>query len=326
VDLSGKIQWSFDPYPKQESLIVQVGWTPDGKLLAEWQDRVQTWLDLRLYQDNGESQVVIHETSPAWTERLRFPQYLKDGSFIWESDRSGHRHLYHYDKNYQLSAAITKGDWDVRYVYGIDEQNNQVLFSANQHNPIGNDVYAINLDGTGQTRLTHENGSHFVRWNQDFSQFIDSWSSLQQTPKQALFTRDGTQLKLVDNHGLPATIRQLKLAKMTQQQIMTRDGFAMESLLFLPSDFDPKKKYPVYQHLYAGPMAPQVTDRWNANLWHHFLAQQGYIVWVLDNRSASNKGVQSAWPIHRKLGQLELEDQLDGLEWLKNKAGQTWTE
>lgn len=320
LDLDGKLSWTENPYPDQETLIVQFDWTPDGKLMAAWQDRVQTWLDLRLYDQDKASKVILRETSPAWTERLPLPKFLKDGGFLWESDRTGHRHLYRYDKNYRLMQAITEGDWDVRNVYGIDEDTARVLFSANQRNPIGNDVYAANLDDKTLTRLTAEQGTHTARWNKNFTLFLDSWSSLQQPPKQALFTDGGAQIKLIDDAGMPEKMKELKLAKVTHQQVQTRDGFAMESLLYLPPDFDPKKKYPVYQHLYAGPMAPQVTDRWSSNLWHHFLAQQGYVVWVLDNRSASNKGAASAWPIHKKLGQLELQDQLDGLEWLRRQG------
>lgn len=321
VDKDGKLSWTENPYPQKETLIVQVGWTPDGKLLAGWQDRVQTWLDLRLYDANmQQSKVIVRETSPAWTERLPFPVFLKDGGFIWESDRSGHRHLYRYDQHYQLQKVITSGDWDVRSVYGVDEARQRILFSANQRNPIGNDVYSVGLNGEGLQRLTQEMGTHNVRWNKTFTHFLDSWSSLKQTPKQALFNDEGKQLRLIDDVGMPEKMRGLRLAKVTQQQIRARDGFLLESLLYLPPDFDPAKKYPVYQHLYAGPMAPQVNDRWSNDLYHHFLAQQGYVVWVLDNRSASNKGVASAWPIHKKLGQLELQDQLDGLAWLRQQG------
>ncbi|MBK1890021.1 S9 family peptidase [Undibacterium sp. 14-3-2] len=321
VDKDGKLSWTVNPYPEKETLIVQVGWTPDGKLLAGWQDRVQTWLDLRLYDAQlQQSKVIVRETSPAWTERLPFPVFLKDGGFIWESDRSGHRHLYRYDQHYQLQKVITSGDWDVRSVFGVDEARQRILFAANQRNPIGNDVYSVNLNGEGLQRLTEESGTHSVRWNKTFTHFLDSWSSLKQTPKQALFNDEGKQLRLIDDVGMPEKMRTLRLAKVSQQQIRARDGFLLESLLYLPPDFDPAKKYPVYQHLYAGPMAPQVNDRWSNDLYHHFLAQQGYIVWVLDNRSASNKGVASAWPIHKKLGQLELQDQLDGLAWLRQQG------
>ncbi|MCH8622039.1 S9 family peptidase [Undibacterium sp. TS12] len=320
VDMAGKTSWTDSPYPGKETLIVQVGWTPDGKLLASWQDRVQTWLDLRIYDGQYRSRQVLRESGPAWTERLPLPVFLKDGGFIWESDRTGHRHLYRYDSQYQLKTAVTKGDWDIRTVYGIDEAKSRVLFAANEANPIGNDVYTVNLDGSHLQKLSKESGTHYARWNTSYTHFIDSWSSLKQPPRQALFSDAGQQLKLVDDAGMPEKMQGLKLAKVTQQQVKSRDGFLLESLLFLPPDFDPKKKYPVYQHLYAGPMAPQVTDRWNSNLWHHFLAQQGYVVWILDNRSASNKGAVSAWPIHKKLGQLELQDQLDGLEWLRKQG------
>lgn len=321
IDKEGKIAWTENPYPGKETLIVQVGWTPDGRLLASWQDRVQTWLDLRLYDaKRSASQVVVHESSPAWTERLPFPTFLKDGGFVWESDRTGHRHVYRYDQQFRLKHAVTKGDWDVRTVYGVDEANGRILFSANERNPIGNDVYSIGLDGKAQQRLTQDSGTHQVRWNKTYSMFLDSWSSLKQTPKQALLSDSGKTLRAIDDVGMPETMKGVQLAKVSQQQIKARDGFLLESLLYLPPDFNPQKKYPVYQHLYAGPMAPQVNDRWSNDLYHHFLAQQGYIVWVLDNRSASNKGVASAWPIHKKLGQLELQDQLDGLEWLRQQG------
>jgi dipeptidyl-peptidase-4 len=291
--------------------------------MAAWQDRVQTWLDLRIYDQQLASKTVLKETSPAWTERLPLPTFLKDGSFVWESDRTGHRHLYRYDKNYQLVKAITQGDWDIRAVQGVDEAKGRVLFTANERNPIGVDAYSVNLDGTNMKRLTEDKGTHMVSWNQTFTHFLDVWSSLTATPKQALFTDEGKLVKLVklvDDAGVSDKFKALKLGTVKQQQVKTRDGFLMESLLVLPPDFDPNKKYPVFHHLYAGPMAPQVADRWGGMLANHFLAQQGYVVWIIDNRSASNKGVISAWPIHKKVGQLELQDQLDGLEWLRQQG------
>ena len=320
VDLKGKVTWTHDPYPNQETLIVQVDWTPDGRLMASWQDRVQTWLDLRIYDAKYNSKAVVKETSPAWTERLPLPHFLKDGGFLWESSRTGHHHIYRYNKDFQLVNAITQGDWDVRAVHGVDEEKGRVLFAANERNPIGNDEYSIKLDGSEMKRLTEEKGTHMVRWNKTFTHYIDTWSSMTQTPKQALFTDAGAQVKLVDDPGLPAKYKELQLATMKHQQVKSRNGFLMESVLFLPPNFDATKKYPVYQHLYAGPMAPQVRDQWSTNLYYHFLAQQGYVVWVMDNQSASNKGVSSAWPIHKKLGQLELQDQLDGLEWLRQQG------
>ena len=320
VNLKGKIKWTDDPYSDQESLIVQVGWTPKGELLASWQDRVQTWLDLRLYDQKLNSKTVVHESSPAWVERLPLPTFLNDGGFLWESERSGHHHIYRYNGNYELTNAVTQGDWDVREVQGIDEGTQRVFFVANERNPIGNDAYVVQFNGEKQTRLTTESGSHNVRWNKARTHFLDSWSSLTQTAKQAALNSDGKQLRLFDDNGSSDAYKKVQKALIKQQQIKTRDGFAMDAVLYLPPEFDANKKYPVFQHLYAGPMAPQVVDRWSNALWYHYLAQQGYVVFVLDNRSASNKGISSAWPIHKKLGQLELQDQLDGIEWLRQQG------
>ncbi len=322
VNLAGETTWLPSPYGEQETLIVQVGWSPSGELLASWQNREQTWLDLRRYDAAGDSAVMVRETSPAWVERLPLPTFLKDGGFLWESDRTGHRHLYRYDKHYKLRNAVTKGEWDVREVLGVDDQSGKVYFTANERNALGNDGYVATLKGGKPKRLTEARGSHSIRWNKTWTHYLDSWSSLNEPPKQALFSADGKQIKLVDDSGLPDTIKALTLGEVKFQTVKARDGYELDAMLVLPPGFDPNKsdaskKYPVFQHLYAGPMAPQVTDRWSSRLWFHFLAQQGYVVWVLDNRSASNKGVKSAWPIHHKFGQLELQDQLDGLAWLR---------
>jgi dipeptidyl-peptidase 4 len=93
----------------------------------------------------------------------------------------------------------------------------------------------------------------------------------------------------------------------------------MEALLLRPLSFDPTKRYPVYQHTYAGPHAPQVLNKWGSStyMFHQFLAQNGIAVWICDNRTATGKGVVSAWPVHKNFGELELRDILDGVAWLK---------
>jgi dipeptidyl-peptidase-4 len=89
-------------------------------------------------------------------------------------------------------------------------------------------------------------------------------------------------------------------------------------MMIKPPDFDPKKKYPVFQHTYSGPHAPQVRNAWGRDfMWHQLLAQKGYIVWICDNRSASGKGIESAWPIYKNLGESELRDLEDGVAYLK---------
>ncbi len=317
VDLQGRTTWTPEAHPGQETLITRVLWDPKGRLLANITDRAQTWLELRRFEGLG-SMALLREQSRTWIEPESQdpPLFLKDGGFLWQSSRTGHRHVYRYDVDGGLIGALTSGDWDVRRVHGVDEAKGQVYFDASEHSPIASHTYQIGLNGKDLTRITQARGSHRIRWNKTFSAYLDTWSSLEQPAKQALFDGSGKQARLIDENASPL-LQNLKLGTVKLQQVKTRDGVPMETLLVLPPDFDATKKYPVYQHIYGGPQAPQVNDAFGRELlWWHFLAQNGYVVWVCDNRSASNKGQGSAAGIYKQLGTQELQDQLDGLKWL----------
>jgi dipeptidyl-peptidase-4 len=316
VDLDGRTTWMGDPFPGQETLIVQVGWDPSGRLLASHQDRVQRWLELRRHEEST-STLLIREEGKGWQERLPLPHFLPDGGFLWESGRTGHHHLYHYDKDAALIGAVTAGNWEVTQVHGVDATSGQVYFEATERSPIGKDAYRIGLDGKGLTRLTQRPGTHAVRFNATFTAFLDTWSDIHTPPQLALHDRAGKQLRLIDPNPSEKW-KALKLGKVSFQTVKTRDGIPMEAMLVLPVDFDPAKKYPVFQYTYSGPMAPSVRDAWSRSMpWYQFLAQQGIATWVCDNRSASAKGPASAQAIHGNLGVQELQDLLDGHAWLK---------
>lgn len=316
VNLTGRTTWMEDPYPGQETLIVQVGWDPAGRLLASYQDRIQRWLDLRRFEGTA-SKALIHEQGPAWQERLPLPVFLKDGGFLWESERTGRHHLYRYAADGRLVGPVTAGDWDVRRFLGVDPAGRHAYFEATERSPIGLDAYRVGLDGRGLTRLTARPGTHHVTFNPAFTAFLDTWSDIHTPPQQALCDAAGKQLRLIDANPAEAW-KALDLGQITFQQVKTRDGFPMETMLVKPTGFDPAKKYPVFQYIYGGPAAPMVHDAWNREMpWFQFLAQHGIAVWICDNRSASGKGQASAWGIYRNLGAQELQDQLDGLAWLK---------
>ncbi|WP_243383678.1 S9 family peptidase [Geothrix alkalitolerans] len=316
VDLSGSTTWMDEPYSGQETLIVQVGWDSAGHLLATHQDRIQSWLDLRRYE-GATSRLLIHENGRAWQERLPLPHFLSDGSFLWESGRTGRHHVYRYGKDGQLIGAVTAGDWDVRQVHGVDARTGQLYFDATERSPIGLDAYRVGLDGKGLVRLTDRPGTHRVKFNAAFTAFLDTWSDIHTPPQQSLHDGHGKLVRLIDANPAEAW-KALKLGRVSFQQVKTRDGFPMETMLVLPVDFDPAKNYPVFQTLYGGPMAPEVRNLWRRDMpWFQFLAQQGIATWVCDNRSASGKGLASAHGIYRNLGAQELQDQLDGLAWLR---------
>lgn len=319
----GPTRW-VDTYKYQPSdfLIVRVSWTPDSKkVVYQAQNREQTYLDLNLSDaKDGKTNTLFRETSKAWVEVIDNPHWLKDGSFLWESERNGWRHLYHYSQDGKLVRQVTDGKWEVRSFEGVDENKGIVYISATEHSHIAPQAYRVKLNGSGLTRLTTTAGSHAVDVSPNFSSFVDRWSDVNTPTQVRLYHADGKPVRAIEQNKVDA-LAQYKLGTAEFLQVKTRDGFPMEAMMIKPPDFDPKKKYPVMEFTYSGPHAPQVRNAWGgaSYMWHQLLAQKGYIVWVCDNRTASGKGVESTWPAYGNLGELELQDLEDGLTWLKSQ-------
>jgi dipeptidyl-peptidase 4 len=319
----GATRW-MDTYKYQPSdfLIVRVTWAPDSRnVVYQAQNREQTFLDLNFADaKEGKSNTLVRETSPAWVEVIDNPTWLKDGSFLWQSERNGWRHLYHHRPDGKLLQQVTDGKWEVRSLEGIDEQKGLVYFSATEHSHIAPHAYRIKLDGTGLTRLTSTEGSHRIDLSPTSAHFIDYWSDVSTPTQVRLYNAEGKPVRVIEENNVGA-LKQYKLGKVELLQVKTRDGFLMEAMMIKPPDFDTSKKYPVMSFTYGGPHAPQVKNAWGGSnfLWHQMLAQKGYVVWVCDNRTASGKGAESEWPVYRNFGELELRDLEDGLAWLKDQ-------
>ena len=319
----GDIRWvDTFKYQPVDLLISRVAWSPDGKkVVYQAQNREQTFLDVN-YADakDGKSTNVIHETSKAWVGINEEPIWLKDGSFIWASERDGWEHLYHYSADGKLLRQITEGKWEVRSIEGVDEKNGFIYFTATEHSHIAPNGYRIKLDGSGLTRLTMTEGSHRVDVSPAHNYFIDFWSDLNTPSQVRLYDAAGKLVRVISENKVDA-LKQYKLGAAELLQVKTRDGFVMEAMMIKPPDFDARKKYPVMSFTYSGPHAPQVRNSWGSQtyMFHQLLAQKGYIIWVCDNRTASGKGLESTWPVYKNFGELELRDLEDGLTWLKSQ-------
>jgi dipeptidyl-peptidase-4 len=319
----GPVRWAdLSRYGLTDVLVVDVSWTPDGRqVVAGVQDREQTWLDLDLADaSTGSVSTVLRETTKAWVDNHGAPEWLADGSFLWFSERTGFKHIYHYRKDGTLVRAITSGPWEARTLHGVDQKGGWVYFSGTERSAIGSDVYRVKLDGTGLSRLSQPAGTHQASFNAALTMYVGTWSDVTTPPQQRVHRADGAEVRVIDRNEVPA-LAQFALSTPELLQVPTRDGFPMEALLIKPPDFDPSKKYPVYQSTYAGPHAQQVRNAWGGTnyLYHQLLAQRGIVVWICDNRSASGKGAQSAWAAYKRLGESELADIEDGLAYLKKQ-------
>jgi dipeptidyl-peptidase-4 len=303
--------------PEEGILIVRVGWNPTGDwIVFQVQDRIQTWLDL-CYGDprTGKVDVLLRETSPTWVNVIEMPRWRPDGTFLWQSERTGHKHLYHYRESGELIRAVTSGEWDVWDIEEIDEKSGLVWFSGNKDGATGRNVYRVGLDGKGLVRLTDGRGTHEIELSKDKRFFIDRWSSLNQPPSVRVCKADGEILRELGQADVPA-IAEYGAGEWELLKIPARDGFELDAALLKPASFDPARSYPVWLPTYSGPDAPSVSDRWNSSTWNQFLAQEGVLVFQVNVRSASRRGQQYIGACYKQLGVSELRDLEDAVAWL----------
>ena len=323
--VTGGVTWAdISKYTASDILIVRVGWTQDGtRVTYEVENRTQTWLDLNVADAaSGAATNLLHETTKFWidSEDTTLPVWLKDGSFLWLSDRSGWRHAYHYKPDGTFIKQVTTGKWELRRLHGIDEATGWMYFSGTEHSPIGGDVYRIKLDGSGLQRLSTADGTHTAAFSPAFGFYVDTWHSMTTPPQTRLHKGDGAEVRVIEENKV-AALGEYKLSRPEFLQVKTRDGFVMEAMMIKPPDFDPSRRYPVYQFTYGGPHSQEVRNAWTGStyMYHQLLAQKGIIVWICDNRTASGKGIESTWPVYRNFGELELRDIEDGVSWLKQQ-------
>jgi dipeptidyl-peptidase-4 len=309
-------------YADDDMLVVNVDWMPDSRYVVhQIQNREQTWLDLRVAEAaNGRPRTILRETTPAWVNENGNPVWLKDGSFLWISERTGFRHVYQYRPDGALIRPVTSGRWDVRSLYGVDEAGGAIYIASIERSAIGVDIYRAALDGSARTLLLQKSGTHRASFNPAFTQFIDVWSDINTPSQVRLHHADGREVRVIEANPVRA-LSEYRLSTPEFIQIKARDGYVLDGVLIKPPDFNPARRYPVYQFTYAGPGAGVVRDRWagTQHLFHQLLAQHDIVVFMLDNRSAGGKGAESQWPVHGRLGEMELQDLEDGAAWLRQQ-------
>lgn len=313
------IDVDLERYGGGEFLIVNVAWTGDGEtLIYQVQNREQSWLDLAAADMDGKSRILFRETTKAQVEALGNPVWLDDGTFLWLSERTGWRHIYHYKADGTLVRQVTNGEWEARVLHGTDDT--YAYFSGTERSHIGSDVYRIRLDGTGLQRVSTEAGTNSATFSPSMRHYVGKWNDIRTPDQVRVHRNDGKIVHVVEENRVPA-LGEYQWSNPEFMQVKTRDGFVMEAMMIKPPNFDPSKKYPVYQYLYGGPHAQSVRNAWGGlrGMFHQLIAQQGVIVWACDNRTASGKGAASTWGLYKNFGASELRDLEDSTAWLKQQ-------
>lgn len=310
----------------------RVQWLPDSRQLAiETLNRPQTKLDLYFTNvESGTSQRILTETDPGFINVHDDLYFLSDRQhFLWASERTGYMHLYRYKMDGTLVNAVTKGDWAIassggnvfwvrQAVSGIDEKNGWIYFTTLKDVSTERQLYRVNIDGTGLTKISDGSGTHRISMSPDTRFYFDTFSNIRTLPSLTLRSSDG---KPVSNLSEPRP--QLLPADMQYPELLTipaSDGFAMPAQILKPRDFDPKKKYPVILHIYGGPSAPTVSNSWQRDmLFYNVLAANGYVVAAIDNRAATAISKKLENTLVANPGASETADLIDGIRWLKKQ-------
>ena len=303
--------------------LARVSWSKDAKVLyVQRESRDQRRLDLLAVDPaSGKGRVILSETDRHWIDLNDDFRPLADGTFLWTSERSGFVHIYLYSADGKLIRQVTKGDWPVAQIEGLDEAKSTVIFSASIDTPIESRVYAVSWVNPGKPRaLTKAGGLWGVTVATKGGAFVGTYTDPKTPPQTALYRSDGTLVRWIEENALkpghPFWPYVANLREPTFGTIKAADGQDLHWSMRTPAGFDSTKTYPVIVSVYGGPSAQMVQKAWNPPE-DQILLDAGYILFELDNRGSANRSAAFKTTIDRKMGQLEVDDQIAGARYLQ---------
>lgn len=256
---------------------------------------------------------ILEEKDPAYVEVVDDWIFLEDNSFIWSSEQSGFKHLYHYAIDGTLINRITKGEWEVTSFYGYNPKNQKVYYQSTEPDSKRRGVYEISIDGTHKKALSKRLGTNSATFSPSFAYFINAYSSANTPPIYEMLETHRLSLKkvLIDNQTLKNRWQSNDLPTKEFFDVKIPTGEELNAYIIKPPHFDESKKYPLLMYQYSGPGSQQVYDSWLSydDYWHFALAQKGYVVVCVDGRGTGYKGAKFKKATQFQLGKLELEDQ-----------------
>jgi dipeptidyl-peptidase 4 len=320
----GDAHW-VDLGTETDIYLARVNWLPDsGSLILQRQSRDQRLLDLIRFDVNSKAtQLVVSETAPTYVNLSNDFRGLREGEgFLWTSERSGYRHIEMRGSDGRLIHTVTQGDWPVKSIVQVDEENAEVFFTAHRETPLEQHLYVVNYKNPGEpTRLTAIGMSHSVNVAPDGSVFIATSSSTAQPPQVALYDRKGQRRRWLEENKLDAAHAYFPyLAAHVMPEfgsITTEDGARLYYQLLKPKSIQAGKRYPAIVEVYGGPHAQTVSQGWG-NLLDQIYLQRGYIVFRIDGRGSDNRGKAFEEALYQHMGSFEVKDQYAGLDFLKS--------
>ncbi len=309
----------------KEQYLTNIAWSPDDRYVyIAVLNRQQNYMQLNQYDAATGSLIktLFEEKDEKYVEPLEPILFMKNnpGQFIWQSNRDGWNHLYLYNADGSLAKQLTTGNWEVTEVKGFDEKGKKLFFMATGESPVTRNLYSVDVKSGKTERITTGEGTHTVQVSSDGSSIIDVMSNTA-TPR----TINLTAIKTKQQQTLLTASNPLKEYALADINIFTIKGKSGDDLycrLYKPVNQVPGKKYPVIVYWYGGPHAQLINNTWNGgtgDLWFQYLAQRGYVVFTADTRGSDNRGRAFEQSMFRKLGDVQMEDMLSSVDYLKQQ-------
>ncbi|MBO5541592.1 MAG: S9 family peptidase [Muribaculaceae bacterium] len=300
-----------------------IAWNPDG----------DTVYMMELNRDQNDCRLVSYDAATgrriAELYRETHDKYVEPqtpivflpwdkNSFIMQSQKDGYNHLYLFTDG-KLVKQLTRGNWVVMDMLGFDEKGHNIFFTANAENPIQKNVYRVNVDGGTMVRVDEGGrGWHDAALSASGKWLIDSYQEPNVPRNIAIVnTTDG---KAVRYFTAPDPWQGYTVPEYRCGSIKADDGVTdLYYRMVMPVGFDPNKKYPTVVYVYGGPHAHNVDARWHycSRSWETYMAQRGYLLYIMDNRGSENRGRDFEQATFRQLGQVEMRDQMQGVNFLR---------
>ena len=300
-----------------------IAWSPDGStlyLIEVNRDQTDARLDAYDVASGKKITTLYSEHNDRYVEPLHPIQFLPwdSSKFIYWSQQDGFMHLYLMDTEGNIVRQLTKGNWVVDAVVGFNAKAKSVIYVSNEINPLQMNIFSVDVAKGTRRQLDNGLGVHSATLSADGSYLLDSWSE-PDVPRAYAITNTRTG-KSVEIHRSADPWQGYQVPIFESGSIKAADGVTdLYWRMVKPADFNPAKKYPTVVYVYGGPHAHNVAASWHwmSRSWETYMAQKGFIVYILDNRGSENRGLAFEQATFRQLGQIEMQDQMKGVEYLK---------
>ena len=309
---------------QKDHYLTCVTWSPDEKYIyIAILNRKQNNLSLDQYDAaTGEKvKTLFQETNAKYVHPTHPLTFIpgRDNEFIWWSEHDGYDHLYLYNTDGTLVRQLTSGKWLVNEIAGIDAADKKIIITASKESPLEKHIYLLAIGDGKITRIDKGAGMHTAFCSEDGKYVLDVFTGPAVPRTSTIYATDGSYSKeLIKATDPLAGYDRPEIRNVT---ITAADGVTpLYGKLILPTNFDSTKKYPVIVYLYNGPNVQLIHNSFpeSGNLWYEYMAQHSYIVFSMDGRGSSNRGIDFEQATFRKLGDVETDDQLKGVDYLKS--------